>query len=105
MRLDLDVSLPRLEPASEISGEKLRAGQDKARLRKAAQEFEALLVEQMLKEMRKSVPESNLFGKEKGREIFKEMLDGEFVRLMTGRGGIGLADFIVRNLENQYQGK
>ncbi len=105
MRLDLDVNLPRLEPASELSRENLNAGQDKARLRKAAQEFEALLVEQMLKEMRKTVPESNLFGEEKGREIFREMLDGEFARLMTGRGGIGIADFIVRSLEKQNQGK
>jgi Rod binding domain-containing protein len=30
------------------------------------------------------------------------MLHGEFVRLMSQRGGIGLADFLVQNLNDPH---
>lgn len=101
MRFNLDLSLPRSRPVAELPGKKLPPSQDKERLRKVAQEFEALLMEQMVKEMRAAVPESGLLGNLKGQEIFREMLDGEFVRLMSERGGIGLADFLVRTLEDR----
>jgi len=72
---------------------------EKARLHEAAKEFEGLLLEQMLKSMRKNVPESPIFGRNNGKEIFSEMLDGEFVKRITDRGGIGLADILVRSFE------
>jgi flagellar protein FlgJ len=71
---------------------------DREKLKKTAREFESLLLEQMVKEMRSTVPQSHLFGKDPGREIFDEMLDGEFVRLMSERGGIGIADFMAPHM-------
>lgn len=71
------------------------------RLRAAAEEFEAIMLDLMVKEMRKNVPESPIFGQDTGREIFNEMLDNQYVRLMTERGGIGLADMLVRQLGNK----
>jgi Rod binding domain-containing protein len=67
------------------------------RFKQAAREFEAVLVEQMVKDMRGGGFKSTLFGKDSGMETYRDMLDGEYVRLMTERGGIGLADFMVRN--------
>ena len=71
------------------------------RLRAAAEEFEAVMLNLMVKEMRKNVPDSPIFGKDTGREIFNEMLDDQYVRLMTQRGGIGLADMLVRQLKGK----
>lgn len=67
------------------------------KIRSAAREFEALLMEHMVKEMRKTVPES-VFFKGPGHELFREMLDGEFVRLMGDRGGLGIADQLTEHL-------
>jgi flagellar protein FlgJ len=74
---------------------------DQARLRETAREFEAIMLELMVKEMRKNVPESPIFGENPGREIFNEMLDGEYVRSMAVQGRFGIADLLV----NQFGGK
>lgn len=95
--------LPRLGRGPELSRlEHMRTGQNMPRndptaLRKVAEEFEALLMEQMMREMRKTVPESELFENRKGEEIFREMLDGEYVHLMMQRGGIGIADLLMKD--------
>ena len=109
MRTDMDISLYRLaqrpepSPARGAGGLKGKDAADAGnlRLKQAAREFESLLLEQMVKEMRDATPKSDLFGEEKGRELFQEMLDGEFVRVMSDSGGIGLADFLVRSLADK----
>lgn len=75
--------------------------QEQGRLRVMAKEFEELLIGEMVKAMRKSVPESELLAREPGRDMFNEMLDGEYARLMAARGGIGIAEFMVDQLGNQ----
>ena len=104
MRTDVDISMPTLGSArAEVLSETLKQqAKDKKRLQGAAQEFESLLLETMVKEMRASVPKSKMMGDDPGRELFNEMLDGEFVRLMSSRGGIGLADFLVNNLNDPH---
>lgn len=105
--MDIDIALSRLAQRPELararqadnfSRENGTAHSDSQRLKQAAREFEALFLEQMVKEMRDATPKSELFGSEKGHELFREMMDGEYVRLMSESGGIGLADFIVRSL-------
>lgn len=105
MRSDIDITLSRLAQPRQLSRTRQapnamgrKGGADVDRLKQAAREFEALFLEQMVREMRDATPKSDLFGREKGEEIFQEMLDGEFVRLMTEAGGIGLANFILRSL-------
>lgn len=73
-------------------------GPEPEKLKAVAQQFEALMMEQMVREMRRAVPKSTLMGREMDQELFGEILDGEFVRLMVQRGGVGLADFMVRSL-------
>jgi flagellar protein FlgJ len=73
-------------------------GAEQARLKAAAQEFEAIMLELMVKEMRKNVPESPIFGRDTGREVFNEMLDAQYVRLIVQRGGLGLTDLLTRQL-------
>lgn len=105
MRSDIDITLSRLAQPRQLFRTRQapnamgrKGGADVDRLKQAAREFEALFLEQMVREMRDATPKSDLFGREKGEEIFQEMLDGEFVRLMTEAGGIGLANFILRSL-------
>jgi len=76
-----------------------REGGTEARLNAMTQEFEGLLLEQMVREMRKTIPESTLWEHQAGKELFDEMLDGEFVRRMTERGGIGIAEMMRHQIE------
>jgi Rod binding domain-containing protein len=116
MRLNLNIPLPLSEAhvrarmqagsftenakrAQAGAGKTLGGKEDEAaRLDGVMREFESLLVEQMLKEMRDNVPDSPLFGKSRGREIFNEMLDGEYAKAMEQRGGLGLAKFMVEKM-------
>lgn len=79
--------------------------EDRQRLRSAAKEFEGIMVELMVKEMRKNVPESPVFGANSGREIFQEMLDSQFVKKITDSGGIGLAEILVDDLTHKIDGR
>ena len=91
------------QPQAPLRARTAQAELDVERLRRkqTGEEFEALLIEMMVREMRKTVPESPLFGKERGREIFMEFLDGEYGRLMAHRGGIGVADFLLSHLGDE----
>ncbi len=72
---------------------------DHGTLKKVADEFEGLLLEQMVREMRKTVHKTELMGDSKHEDLFSEMLDSEFVHRMTQRGGIGIADMLLKDWE------
>ncbi|MEW6749567.1 MAG: rod-binding protein [Candidatus Latescibacterota bacterium] len=68
-------------------------------LRQVAQEFEAILLHQMVAAMRQTVGEGGLLPKGTGERIFEGMLDEEWARKLAGRGGpAGLAEVLYRQL-------
>jgi peptidoglycan hydrolase FlgJ len=70
-----------------------------AGLRGAAQQFEALFLQMMLKSMRDTIPSGGLLDSQQG-EFYQSMLDQQWAQTMAGRG-IGLADHLVAQLETQ----
>jgi peptidoglycan hydrolase FlgJ len=97
-----DVSLQRGQAQLQtLAGKARDKAVERERLKAAAKEFEGLMLEMMVKEMRKNVPDSPIFGRDSGRAIFNEMLDSQYVRLMVDRGGLGLADMLVRQLDER----
>ena len=78
--------------------------QDKVRLRKAAQEFENMLTEMMMRSMRKATPPATLFGENGKQEWFTEMLDSEFVRRIGESGGLGYTESLLRSLDKYSSG-
>lgn len=76
----------------------LRPG-DGPRLRQAAGDFEALLVGQLLKAMRASLPSSGLFPASGGRKIYEALMDEALARAVVQGRSLGLADLLVRELE------
>jgi len=82
-----------------------RTGQDAdTRLRKAATQFEAVFIQQMLTAMRDSVPEGGLIDGGQAEDLFSSMLDGHLSELMAGRTGSGLGDAIYRQLSRSLNG-
>lgn len=73
------------------------AGRDpRAALRRAAGQFEALFVQQLLESMRNAMPRSGMFDGP-GQEIYVGMLDQQLSQSLANRPG-GLAEVIARQL-------
>lgn len=68
-----------------------------AALKGASQQFEALLLQMMLKSMREASPESGLFDSQQTR-LYTELLDQQWAQHLSGRG-LGLAEQLVKQLE------
>lgn len=65
----------------------------------AAQQFEALFIQMMMKSMREAIPSSDLMNSS-ATDTYQSMLDQQWSQVMAARG-IGLADALVEQLERQ----
>ena len=68
-------------------------------LKRAAKEFESLFIFEMLKAMRKTVPEDGLFKGITGKDTYMTMVDQQLASALAERGGIGLADILLKHME------
>jgi flagellar protein FlgJ len=66
-------------------------------LRETAQQFEALFVQRMLKEMRSASIGGGLFDSSR-MEMYEQMFDQQVALDLSRRGGLGIADQLVRQL-------
>ena len=71
---------------------------DDVRLRKAAEDFEALLTQQMLKTMREAGFKSDLLPESNGEKVFRSMLDEQYAQSMAQSEG-SLAEALLRQLK------
>ncbi len=83
--------------AQGIDALRLKAKTDpKGAIRETARQFEALLMNVMLKSMRETAPQDGLFDSEQTR-LYTSMLDQQLAQSMAGRG-IGIAEVLARQL-------
>lgn len=71
---------------------------DEQELKKACQEFEGILLGMMYKQMKATIPKSDLIPGDAGREMFESMLDDALVEEASKGKGYGLADTLYRQL-------
>jgi flagellar protein FlgJ len=74
------------------------SGRDPEKLKAVAQQFEAIFLQQMFKEMRNTVPEGGLVERSNADDMYTQMQDAEAARIMAERGGIGLAELMLQEL-------
>ena len=72
----------------------------KGALRQTAQQFEALFLQMTMKSMRESVVKSDLI-ESNTSDQFESMFDKEVSVQLSKRNSMGLADMLVKNLEQQ----
>lgn len=75
-----------------------------ARSERALKELEGLFLKELLKEMRKSVPDKGIFKKSHATEMYEEMLDEVFSQAMAGSGQFGIAKQIAAQLQLREEG-
>lgn len=68
--------------------------------RAAAQQFEALFLNMMLKSMREAMPQEGMFD-DSNTELYTSMLDSQLAQSLSKGKGIGLADMLVRQMQMQ----
>ncbi len=70
-----------------------------AKARTAAQQFEAFFLSYLMKEMKQNTLESGLFGNGLGSDTYTDLFNEELSKVMSERGGIGLADMLVKHMQ------
>lgn len=81
--------------------EKLKSGaarNDPAAVRQVAQQFESLFARMMIKSMRAAIGKDPIFGSDQA-QTYQSMLDDQLSVELTRGKGLGLADMLVRQLQ------
>jgi flagellar protein FlgJ len=98
----LAMSLQALNPPTAGGrGSPALQGKSPAQLRKACAEMESLFLDQLFKEMRKTIPKTGFMHGGRAEEIYTSMLDSHVARELSAARGIGLASL----LEVQLRGR
>ena len=67
-------------------------------IKDASVQMEALMLKMLYNDMWKTVPKDELFGDDNAMDIYRDMYHEELTKQMAMDGGIGLADFIYKQL-------
>ncbi|GAB6053144.1 hypothetical protein JCM17960_19640 [Magnetospira thiophila] len=71
---------------------------DQGRMRKVAEDFEAMFLGQMLQPMFNDLGAEEPFGGGHAEKVWRSLMVDEFGKEMTRAGGIGIADSIMRQM-------
>lgn len=102
-QLSYDSSLMRNQVDSLESAERYTE-KEKAEMKKACQDFEAIFIKMMLDSMKATVPESRLVEKNQGEEYFEDMLYREYSDSMASTDSFGISDAMYRQMTAQRNG-
>lgn len=78
---------------------------DKKALKQACADFESIFLSMLYKQMKATIPKSDLVPASAGRDIFESMLDEKIVEKAAESGGIGLADSLYKQLSKQAENR
>jgi len=96
---------PRIIISQSTQTTQNRKERDLQSLRESSREFETMYLMEMMKAMRKSIPEGGLFEKSMSTEIFQEMTDMETAKAATSGPGLGLATAIYNQMAPLIENK
>ncbi len=88
--------ISRIQQSPQDKGEKECSG-----LKKACQDFEAMFLYNLLQQMRRSIPESGLFGSSHQKKMITSMFDMEVAGAMAHGKGIGLGDQFFQQIQSR----
>ncbi len=89
---------PRDLVASKAEDLEKRQSTSQKGLQDAAEQFEAIFLYQLMEQMRRTVPESDLLGDRGAEKIFQSMLDQEMSLSYAQTQSVGLAKMIYEQM-------
>ncbi len=78
-------------------------GMDPQKAEATARDFESLFISQMVEQMFGESIGSEAFGTEDTDEVYKGLMVQEYGKMITQSGGIGIADYVKRELLKQQE--
>jgi Rod binding protein len=87
---------------NSIKGLKNNAKSDHE-LQKAAQDFEAVLLNMVIKAMWKTVPKSELFEENSATKIYEGLMHSSLSEEMASSGGLGIAKVLAQQLRREQK--
>lgn len=91
--------------ASQVQGARKTAADTASpeRLRKACSDFESIFMQQVLQQMRRTVPQDGLLNGGQAEQVYTSMLDGEMAKTFSEGRGLGLSEVLYRQLSTLHQ--
>lgn len=90
------------DPNANVTKQAEQLGKRKSKsqeaLMEAAEQFEALFLYQLMSEMRRTVPDTDLLGNRQAEKLFQSMLDQEMATHSAKSQGVGLAKMIYEQM-------
>lgn len=83
--------------------ENIRSVKDK-KLMEVSRLYEKHFLRELVRAMRKTIPENDLTKPSFSEKMYKQKLDQEYVEKWGDQGGIGLAPIIYKNLKERLEG-
>ena len=101
--MDLQLALPALEavrqrPVPQLDAHAVAGQGDPQATRRAAEDFEAVFLSQMLAPMFAGIKTDALFGGGPAEDIYRSLLVEEYGKAISRAGGIGIADQVQREI-------
>lgn len=90
------------DPTAVASIRQSARDNDAAGLKEVARQFESLFLRMMLKSMREASEGDELFDSHEGG-MYRDMFDDQIAVDMSGKGSLGLADLLVRQLSRKAE--
>ncbi len=78
---------------------------DEEALKKVCNEFEGIFLQMMYKQMKATVPKSELISEAAGRDIFESMMDEKLMDEASKTNSFGLANQMYKQLSRQMNAK
>src|ERR1700744_3517034 len=75
-----------------------KAGMNAGTTKKTAQQFEGVLMSQMLNEMFEGISTDGMFGCGQGEEMFRSLMVDEYGKQIAAQGGMGLTAAVTKQL-------
>lgn len=94
---DISPRLPVLPKGTAGAGGPAMSDPERAKIKRAATEFESFFLYYMLKTMRQAVPKGGLL-ESRHSDTYLGMMDQEIANLAAKRGGLGLAQAIEKQM-------
>ena len=90
-----------ISPVRSASTNGVTDDASKAKLQKAAKDFESLLVGYMLKGMRGTIPKSGMEKDDYGGDMMEGMFDMEFAKYVSNGSNLGLGEMLYKKLTGE----
>ena len=101
----MDVSRQQMQTEIDAAATGKKSTEREAKLQKACQGFEAIFINVILQEMRKSIPDDGLLPTSNATRTWQQLFDNQLAETLASRQEMGVAKMLYQQLQDVEVGK